>query len=100
MIKAGMEEIIRGQVLDLLSADVDGKLASSVLLLMLNKFGHNLTKPDMRSILIYLSGFGKELIDFKKHDNQTWYATLLPKGRDLLEGRIEVTGVMSPYCEE
>ncbi|QPJ61689.1 MAG: hypothetical protein G3M70_07230 [Candidatus Nitronauta litoralis] len=98
MINPGMAEVIRGQVLELLSTDFDGKLSSRVLLLMLNQAGHSLTKADVSSILRYLAGAGKELIDFKKHDNETWYAMLLPKGRDLLEGRIEVTGVMCPYC--
>lgn len=95
MIPKHMEEIIRGQVLEFLTF---GKLKMDLVALMLNRAGHNLTKPDVRSILSYLSGPGKELITFEKHDNTTWYATLLPKGRDLLDGRITVTGVMCPYC--
>lgn len=98
MISPNMAEIIRGQVLELLSTDINGKLSSKVLRLMLNQAGHNLSKPDVRAVLVYLAGSGKELIEFTKHNNETWYATLLPKGRDLLDGQIEVTGVMCPYC--
>jgi hypothetical protein len=87
------EEIIRGQILSGLAVDVDWTVSDSILMSYLNAMGKPQTQAQLRQHLAYLEGDEKGLIITWDMNSEIRMVKLLPKGKDVLDGREKIKGV-------
>lgn len=84
----------RGQLLEMLRMEYPSPAADKTLLaVMQNELGHDLTVLDIRQHLEFLAGL--ELVSLAKKHRDPWIVTLTSKALQLLEGVIpEIPGIV------
>lgn len=90
-----IEETIRGHILVALDNDKNGQLADTAVAAVLKGASFSVTEAELKRHVDYLEDKG--LVKIEIRNKQLFWVKRTAKGKDLIDGRIEVAGIITPY---